>query len=139
MPDENNTKFVALYSRVSTKESTERQNVENQLRELRQFCSKQGWEIVGEYVDHESGTKADREQFKLLFTHAHQRKFDAVVFWALDRFSREGVRETLNHLNRLESVGVSFVSFSEPYVNSLGVWRDVVLGFIVAIAKQEVV
>ena len=139
MLDGNEPKHVALYSRVSTKESTERQHVENQLRELRDFCSKQGWEVIGEYVDHESGTKADREQFKLLFTHAHQRKFDAVVFWALDRFSREGVRETLNHLNRLESVGVSFVSYSEPYVNSLGVWRDAVLGFIAAIAKQEVV
>lgn len=49
------------------------------------------------------------------------------------------MRETLNHLNRLESAGVSFVSFSEPYVNSLGVWRDAVLGFIAAIARQEVV
>ena len=133
------TRHVALYSRVSTKESAERQHVENQLRELRDYCDKQGWMVVGEYIDHESGTKADREQFQQVFIHAHQRKFDTVVFWALDRFSREGTRETLNHLNRLENVGVSFVSYTEPYVSSLGVWRDAVLGFIAAIAKQEVV
>lgn len=140
MPNEkNNIRHVALYSRVSTKENTERQHVENQLRELRNYCDKQGWEIVHEYVDHESGTKADRAQFKQLFVHAHQRKFDTVVFWALDRFSREGTRETLNYLNQLEHDGVSFVSFTEPYMNSLGVWRDAVLGIIATIAKQEVV
>ena len=129
MVDNRQINQVVLYARVSTRESADRQHVENQLRELRDFCGKQGWEVVGEYIDHESGTKADREQFKLLFTHAHQRQFDAVVFWALDRFSREGVRETLNHLNRLESAGVSFFSFTEPHVNSLGAWRDAVLGF----------
>ena len=95
MLDGHEPKQVALYARVSTKESTERQNVENQLRELRDFCTKQDWEVIAEYIDHESGAKTDREQFQLLFVHAHQRKFDAVVFWALDRFSREGSRETL--------------------------------------------
>ena len=36
-----------------------------------------------------------------MFKDASQRKFDLVLFWSLDRFSREGVLETLNHLQRL--------------------------------------
>jgi len=44
---------VALYARVSTKDG--RQDTENQLIALREYCSKQGWEIAGEYVDHETG------------------------------------------------------------------------------------
>lgn len=128
-------KTVALYARVSTKD---RQEAENQLRELREYCAKQAWPIAGEYVDHESGSKPNREQFKQLFTHAHQKRFDTVVFWALDRFSREGTRETLNYLHQLESVGVAFVSYTEPYVNSLGIWRDAIIGFLASLAKQEV-
>jgi DNA invertase Pin-like site-specific DNA recombinase len=42
-----------------------------------------------------------------MFEDASQRKFDLVLFWSLDRFCREGVRETLNHLERLTNYGVN--------------------------------
>ena len=64
---------VALYARVSTRD---RQEVENQLRELRDYCRKRGWVIAGDYVDLESGTVAEREAFQRLFIHAHQLKFN---------------------------------------------------------------
>jgi len=41
--------------------------------------------------DYESGAKAGRPQFRQLFEDAARRKFDLVLFWALDRLSREGV------------------------------------------------
>ena len=44
---------------------------------------------------------------------AHQRKFDILIFWALDRLTREGTRATLNYLQRLESKGVGYVSYQE--------------------------
>lgn len=44
---------------------------------------------------------------------ASQRKFNGLLFWALDRLSREGVLETLQHLNRLTSYGVNYRSFTE--------------------------
>src|SRR5687768_3738994 len=94
---------VALYARVSTKDK--RQDTDNQLAHLRQFCATQGWTVVHEYVDRATGKHSDREQFQRLFQDASQRKFDVVLFWSLDRFSREGVRETLNHLERLTSHG----------------------------------
>jgi DNA invertase Pin-like site-specific DNA recombinase len=50
---------TALYARVST----DRQEAENQLTETRRFAESQQWEIRGEYVDHETGKHADREQF----------------------------------------------------------------------------
>jgi Resolvase, N terminal domain len=49
---------VAIYARVST--TDERQEVNNQLVELRRFAATQGWEVTGEYVDYESGGRADR-------------------------------------------------------------------------------
>lgn len=42
-------------------------------------------------------------ELQQMFTDAHQRKFDLVLFWSLDRFSREGVRQTINYLAQLES------------------------------------
>jgi DNA invertase Pin-like site-specific DNA recombinase len=60
-----------------------------------------------------------------------------VLFWSLDRFSREGVLETLQHLQRLTSHGVEWFSYREEYLRSVGVFRDAVLAVLAAIAKQE--
>jgi DNA invertase Pin-like site-specific DNA recombinase len=114
-----------------------RQDTENQLSQLRQFCESQGWIVTAEYVDRASGKRSDREQFQKLFEHASQRKFDTVLFWSLDRFSREGVRETLNHLERLTTYGVNYRSFTEQYLDSCGIFKDAVLAILAVIAKQE--
>src|SRR5260370_13148889 len=86
---------IAIYARVSTDDKG--QDPENQLRQLRQWCASAGHELVHEYVDHESGRKGtkDRKQFAALFEDAHKRKFDCVLFWALDRFTREGMAPTI--------------------------------------------
>lgn len=124
---------IAIYARVST----DKQDTENQLVQLRDFASKQGWQIIGEYTDYESGSKGDRAAFQRMFNDASRRKFDLVLFWALDRLSREGVYQTLQHLNRLESYGIGFRSFTEPYFDSCGVFKDAVIAIMATLAKQE--
>jgi DNA invertase Pin-like site-specific DNA recombinase len=126
---------VALYARVSTKDK--RQDTENQLAQLRQFCDVQGWSVVQEFVDRATGKHSDREKFQLMFQGAAKREFDVVLFWSLDRFSREGVRETLNHLERLTNYGVGYRSFTEQYLDSCGIFKDAVLAILAVIAKQE--
>jgi DNA invertase Pin-like site-specific DNA recombinase len=124
---------VAIYARVSTT----KQDNENQLAQLREFSAKQGWEIFDEYEDQESGSTADRPEFKRMFSDASKRRFDVLLFWALDRLSREGVLETLQHLNRLESYGVSYRSYTEAYFDSCGAFKDVILAVMATLAKQE--
>ena len=126
---------IALYARVSKKNS--KQDTENQLAQLRQFAQTQGWTVEREYVDRATGKHSDREQFQRLFEDASMRKFDLVLFWSLDRFSREGVLETLNHLQRLLSYGVGYRSFTEQYLDSCGIFKDAVLSILATIAKQE--
>ena len=126
---------AALYARVSTKDKG--QDVSNQLRQLREFCRKQGWEIVAEYIDRASGKHSDRERFQAMFAAASRREFDLVLFWSLDRFSREGTVETLQHLQRLTSYGVAWRSFTEQYLDSTGIFKDAVIGILAAVAKQE--
>lgn len=126
---------IALYGRVSTKDKG--QDTENQLSQLRAFAGTQGWTVVHEYIDRVSGKTSDREEFQRLFVDASQRKFDLVLFWSLDRFSREGVLETLNHLQRLSAYGVGYRSFTELYLDSCGIFKDAVLSILATIAKQE--
>lgn len=126
---------TAIYARVSTKDG--RQDAENQLRQLRAFAETQGWTVVHEYVDRASGKRGDREEFQKMFAAASRREFDCLLFWSLDRLSREGTVETLNHLQRLTSYGVNYRSFTEQYLDSTGIFKEAVIGILAAVAKQE--
>lgn len=124
---------IALYLRVST----DKQETENQAIQLREFATKQGWQIVREYCDYETGSKSDRAEFKRMFEDASKHKFDLLLFWALDRLSREGVLETLQYLNRLTGHGVAWRSFTEQFFDSCGPFRDAVIAIMATLAKQE--
>ncbi len=127
---------VAIYARVSTEGKG--QDTENQLVQLREFCQAMKWDIAKEYCDTVSGSGLKvRPAFTSLFADASKRKFDIVLFWSLDRFSREGVRETLNHLTRLDSWKVGFRSYTEQYLDSTGIFKDAVVAILAAVAKQE--
>jgi len=126
---------AAIYARVSTKYG--RQDTENQLRQLRTFAATQDWSIVHEYVDRASGKRGDREQFQKMFSAASRREFDCLLFWSLDRLSREGTVKTLNHLERLNGYGVNYRSFTEQYLDSTGMFKEAVIGILAAVAKQE--
>jgi DNA invertase Pin-like site-specific DNA recombinase len=124
---------VAIYARVST----EKQDNENQLAQLRKFAKAQKWQLAYEYVDVESGSKADRPQFKQMFADASRRKFDLLLFWSLDRLSREGVLPTLRYLETLTSYGVNWRSYTEQFFDSCGPFRDAVIAIMATLAKQE--
>lgn len=126
---------AAIYARVSTKDKG--QEVENQLTQLREFCRQQKWTITREYVDHESGGKDDRREFVELFADASRRRFEVVLFWALDRFSREGALPTLLHFQRLSSYNVAYKSFCEQYWDTCGLFKDALIAIIATLAKQE--
>ena len=123
----------AIYSRVSTS----KQESDNQLVQLRNFASTMGWHVVAEYVDQVTGKHADRPEFQHMFGDASQRRFDVLLFWSLDRLSREGALETLQHLNRLTGYGVQWRSLTEQYLDSTGMFREAVISILAVIAKQE--
>jgi DNA invertase Pin-like site-specific DNA recombinase len=124
---------VAVYVRVSTT----CQEATNQLRDLRQFCRKSGWDIYDEYVDVISGTKDSRPAFDRLFSDAHKKLFDVVLFWDLSRFSRSGTLFTLQKLTELQNLGIAWLSYQEPYFRSLGPFKDVVVSILSTLAKIE--
>ena len=130
---------VAIYVRVSTVDKG--QDTENQLRELRQYCETRGYVVVQVYTDNESGRKgrAERSGFDSIFKDARRRKFDLVLFWALDRFSREGLAQTIHYLRQLEDYGVAFHSFTEDYLSSTenALVKDILLTLLAHFARLE--
>jgi DNA invertase Pin-like site-specific DNA recombinase len=125
---------VAIYARVSTRD---KQETLNQIAQLREFCRQQGWLVFAEYVDHETGSVSTRADFQKMLLHASQRKFDVLLFFALDRLTREGTLATLQYLERLTSYQVGYKSFTEPYLDSCGTFKDVVISLLATMAKQE--
>jgi DNA invertase Pin-like site-specific DNA recombinase len=66
-----------------------------------------------------------------------RRGLISCFFGPLDRFSREGTLQTLQHLQPLDSYGVSWKSFTEQYLDSTGIFRDAVIAILATVAKQE--
>lgn len=126
---------IALYVRVST--VGKGQDTDNQLTPLREYAKQVGV-ITNEYVDNYSaGQGKQRAGFNQMMEDARLKKFDILIFWSLDRFSREGVLATLQHLQKLTSYKIGWKSYSEQYLDSTGVFRDAVIAILAAIAKQE--
>jgi DNA invertase Pin-like site-specific DNA recombinase len=97
---------VALYVRVSTLNG---QHPEMQLSELREYASRRGWQITGEYVDEGvSGSKDSRPALNRLMSDAHRRRCDIVACWKVDRFGRS-LKHLVNALADLDSYGAAFV------------------------------
>ena len=76
--------IVAIYARVSTLD----QSCEMQLHELRQYVTKQGWQVFAEYVDTGfSGAAASRPRLDQMLRDARLQKFEGVLVWKLDRWA----------------------------------------------------
>jgi DNA invertase Pin-like site-specific DNA recombinase len=97
-------KRAAIYVRVST----DKQTVENQVRELRRIAERRGWEVVEQYSDAGiSGSKGrnDRPGLDQIFKDAQRRHFDVVMAWAIDRLGRSLI-DLLGTIQTLEACGV---------------------------------
>jgi DNA invertase Pin-like site-specific DNA recombinase len=70
-------------------------------------------------------------------TAAAKREFDVLVFWSLDRLTREGALATLRYLETLTSYGVGYRSFTETYLDSIEPFRDAIVAILGCIARQE--
>lgn len=128
-------KRVLIYSRVSTAD----QDVQNQIAQLKGYADAQGWQVIDAITDTCSGatTVSERAGLGKVMTLAHQRRFDILLFWSLDRLSREGSRKTIAHLTQFETYGVGWHSFTEPYISTLGVFSDAIISLLAALARQE--
>jgi DNA invertase Pin-like site-specific DNA recombinase len=126
---------AAIYSRVST--SDKGQDPEVQACQLREFVQRMDWKLVAEYQDHESGSRTNRAGFQRMLADASERKFDVLVFWALDRLTREGVGKTLDELRRLNGYGIKWRSLKEPELDTTTAHGELLVSVFSYIARAE--
>jgi DNA invertase Pin-like site-specific DNA recombinase len=124
---------AAIYARVSTHNG---QNPEMQLDEVREFCRRRAWKIVGEYVDEGiTGSKEHRPALDRLLSDSRKRLVDAVVVYRYDRFARS-LRQLVNALDEFSALGIDFVSLHEGVDTSTPNGR-LVFGIFASIAEFE--
>lgn len=109
---------VAIYARVSTDE----QSPESQLLELRAYCDQRGFTVVKEYVDIVSGNFESKSRnakggskpasYNQLMKDAGKRRFDIVLVWKYDRFSRN-LAVLMWALNQFSALGIDFISYTQ--------------------------
>jgi DNA invertase Pin-like site-specific DNA recombinase len=130
---------VAIYARVSKEEgSANMQDPENQIIPLRKFCESMNWEVKKEFIDYASGGSANRPEFQKMIAEIKQRHFDLILVWALDRFSREGMANTLAYIKTLREYKTGLKSLQESWLDTSqqGV-SDLLLGIMSWVAEQE--
>jgi len=128
---------AGIYARVST--SDKGQDPETQLQPLREFVRAQGWEPVGEFVEHVSaGDLKGRTRWAALLDLAAKRKLDVILVWRLDRAFRS-VPHMVSTVQQLRRWGVGLRSYSEPMIDTTDTspMGNLLLNILAAVAEFE--
>ena len=99
---------IAIYARVSTQD----QDPQMQLRELRAYAKSRAFTVAHEFIDHLSGTMSVRPELSKLWQTARARKIDTVLVWKCDRFARS-TKQLIDALEEFRHLGVDFISITE--------------------------
>lgn len=127
---------AGLVFRVSTNDRG--QDPALQRADLENLCRQRGWEIVQVYEMQESAFgKKPREQFQAMLEDARKGKFDVLVVWSMDRFSREGEWSVSRIMTSLQDWRVQFYSYNEPFLDTTGPFAGFLIPLFAWLAHQE--
>ena len=103
---------AVIYARYSSHNQTE-QSIEGQLRVCHEYAQREGFAIVGEYIDRAiSGKTDDRPDFQRMVSDSRKRAFQYVIVYKLDRFARNRYDSAV-YKHKLKQNGVKVVSAME--------------------------
>ena len=103
---------AVIYARFSSSKQQE-QSIDGQLRYCREYAERYGYNIIGEYCDRAiSGTTDQRPQFQKMIADSAKKKFQYILVWKLDRFSRDRYVSAL-YKYKLKKNGVKVLSVTE--------------------------
>ena len=92
-------KKVVIYARVSTNG----QEYERQLRELKEYAARQNYEVVAEFSEKICGANkiAERQALSELLAHVYSHKVDKVLVFECSRLSRRAIDflSVIEHFN----------------------------------------
>jgi DNA invertase Pin-like site-specific DNA recombinase len=127
---------AALWLRVST--DNKGQDPEMQRADLDGVCEQRQWDVVKVYEVEESAFgKSPRHQFQAMLEDARKGRFDVLVCWSLDRFSREGEWSVSRIMATLQDWNIRFYSYNEPFLDTTGPFAGFLIPLFAWLARQE--
>lgn len=103
---------IVIYARYSSDRQTE-QSIEGQLKECHAFAERNGYTIIGEYIDRAvSGMTDHRPEFQRMIEDSSKKLFQYVLVYQLDRFARNRY-DSATYKARLKKNGVRVISARE--------------------------
>ena len=110
-------KTAVIYARYSSDSQTE-QSIEGQLRVCQEYAKSHDILIVDTYIDRAmTGTNDLRPDFQRMIADSHKHRWDYVLVYKLDRFSRDKYETTI-HKHTLKENGVKLLSAMENIPDS---------------------
>lgn len=116
--------IAAIYSRKS-KFTNKGESVENQVEMCKEYLKRNHTDISDILIYEDegfSGKDTNRPQFQKLIKDAKNKKFNIIVCYRLDRFSRN-VADFSNTINLLQSYNIDFISIREQFDTSTPMGR----------------
>lgn len=113
-------KKVVLYARVSSDKQDISLSISAQLKALREYAERLGYEVVVEFVDEaQSGRTTHRPVFQDMIRQARLKPptFQAILVWKLSRFARSR-EDSIIYKSLLRRHGIQVISISEPLENN---------------------
>jgi DNA invertase Pin-like site-specific DNA recombinase len=127
---------AGLWLRIST--DNRGQDPKLQRADLEHICLQRGWNIVKVYEVEESAFgKKPRDQFQAMLEDARRGKFQVLVVWSMDRFSREGEWSVSRIMASLQDWHVTFYSYNEPFLDTSGPFAGFLIPLFAWLARQE--
>ena len=129
---------AAIYVRVSTKDKG--QTTDNQEYSIREYCKNNNIQIVKTYSDIISGSKSVTKRTGMLqmFEDCKLKIFDTVIFWSIDRITREGTEQLFTYFQELAKHKINWISLNEEYLNNIPEdFKPVIISLLAQIAKCE--
>jgi DNA invertase Pin-like site-specific DNA recombinase len=106
-------KPAVIYARYSPGPNQTEQSIEGRIRICREFAAREGYDIIGEYIDRAlTGRNDDRPDFQRMLADAKKREFRFVIVYKLDRFARNRYDSAI-HKYHLKQCGIKVVSAME--------------------------
>ena len=103
---------VVIYARYSSDRQTE-QSIEGQLKECYEYARRNGYTVVGEYIDRAiSGTTDHRPEFLRMIADGDKKLFQSVLVYQLDRFARNRY-DSATYKAKLKKNGIRVLSARE--------------------------
>lgn len=122
---------AAIYLRVSS----DAQTTANQIPDIERIVAARGLELVTTYEETGSAAK-HRPAFEEMMAAAHRGEFSVLVIWAIDRFGRS-MAANVRDIIALDSKGVKVISVREPWLDTSGPVRDLLVAIFSWVAEQE--